>query len=78
MAAPVINTTQSVLGYLQWQAFAFQPWASNSPTRAWRRSLSRVEFMIVRSICGDPTWAVCSPRNPQEHYIAPRLHRHRP
>jgi hypothetical protein len=32
MAAPVINTTQSVLGYLQWQAFAFQPWASNSPT----------------------------------------------
>ena len=32
MAAPVINTTQSVLGYLQWQTFAFQPWASNSPT----------------------------------------------
>ena len=32
MAAPVINTTQSVLGYLHWQTFAFQPWAANSPT----------------------------------------------
>ena len=32
MAKPEINTTQSVLGYLQWQTFAFQPWASNSPT----------------------------------------------
>ena len=32
MAAPVINTTQSVLGYRQWQTFAFQPYASNSPT----------------------------------------------
>ena len=32
MAAPVIGTTQSVLGYLQWQTFAFQPYATNSPT----------------------------------------------
>jgi hypothetical protein len=32
MAAPVIDTTQSVLGYLQWQTFAFQPYATNSPT----------------------------------------------
>ena len=32
MAAPIINTTQSVLGYRQWQTFAFQPWASNAPT----------------------------------------------
>ena len=32
MAAPVINTTQSVLGYRQWQHFVFQPHAANSPT----------------------------------------------
>ena len=32
MAIPVITTTQSVLGYLQWQTWAFQPWADNTPT----------------------------------------------
>ena len=32
MAVPVINTTQSVLGYLQHQRFEFQPFATNSPT----------------------------------------------
>lgn len=32
MAAPVINTTTSVLGFLQWEPWAYQPWASNDPT----------------------------------------------
>jgi hypothetical protein len=35
MAIPVINTTQSILSYRQWQANAFQASATNSPTR-WR------------------------------------------
>ncbi len=37
MAAPVIDTTQSVLFYRQRQTWAFQPFASNSPT-AWQSS----------------------------------------
>ncbi len=32
MSAPVINTTTSILEYLQWQSWEFQPYASNSPT----------------------------------------------
>ena len=32
MSAPAINTTQSVLGYRQWQTFVFQPYATNDPT----------------------------------------------
>ena len=32
MSVPVINPTQSVLGYLQHQRFEFQPFATNSPT----------------------------------------------
>lgn len=32
MAAPVINSRQSVLEYLQWQNFEFQPYATNNPT----------------------------------------------
>ncbi len=32
MSAPVINTTTSVLGYKQWQAWEYQPFATNSPT----------------------------------------------
>ncbi len=32
MAIPVILPTQSVLGYLQWQTFAYQPYATNTPT----------------------------------------------
>ena len=32
MAAPVINLTTSVLGYQQWQTWAYQPAATNSPT----------------------------------------------
>lgn len=32
-AKPVISKIQSVIGYLQWQAFEFQPTATNSPTR---------------------------------------------
>lgn len=32
MSAPVINTTTSVLGYKQWQAWEYQPYATNSPT----------------------------------------------
>lgn len=32
MAAPEIQTIQSVLGYLQWQEFEFQPYAINTPT----------------------------------------------
>ena len=30
---PVISPIQSVIGYLQWQAFEFQPTASNWPTK---------------------------------------------
>ena len=29
---PTVETTQSVLGYRQWQTFAFQPYATNDPT----------------------------------------------
>lgn len=32
MAAPVINTTTSVLGYKQWEAWEYQPYATNTPT----------------------------------------------
>jgi hypothetical protein len=32
MPAPVIDTTQSVLGFLAGEEFAFQPFATNSPT----------------------------------------------
>jgi hypothetical protein len=32
MAAPVINVTQSVLGYRQWEEWEFQPYATNDPT----------------------------------------------
>lgn len=31
MSIPVINTTQSVLGYKQWQPFNYQPYATNNP-----------------------------------------------
>lgn len=34
MAAPVINTTTSILGYQQWEQWEYQPYATNSPT-AW-------------------------------------------
>lgn len=37
MPAPTIFPIQSVLGFLQWQAFQFQPSATNSPT-AWHSS----------------------------------------
>ena len=37
MAAPVIISEQSVLEYLQWQNFEFQPYATNSPT-SWNSS----------------------------------------
>jgi hypothetical protein len=37
MAKPVINTTQSVLGFLQWQTWAFQPTATGQPT-GWQAS----------------------------------------
>lgn len=32
-AAPVISNLQSVIGYLQWQAFQFQPTATQFPTK---------------------------------------------
>ncbi|MEI6493830.1 MAG: Ig domain-containing protein [Verrucomicrobiota bacterium] len=32
MSAPTINTTTSVLGYKQWEAWEYQPYASNTPT----------------------------------------------
>ena len=32
MSAPVINTTTSVLGYKQWEAWEYQPYASGTPT----------------------------------------------
>jgi hypothetical protein len=32
MPRPVINLAQSVLGYLQWQSWAFQAAATNNPT----------------------------------------------
>ena len=32
MSVPVINTTTSVLGYKQWEAWTYQPYATNSPT----------------------------------------------
>src|SRR5436190_7906203 len=32
MARPIISPVQSVLGYLQWQAFEFLPSAINTPT----------------------------------------------
>ncbi len=32
MAAPVINTTTSILGYKQWEAWEYQPYATNTPT----------------------------------------------
>ncbi len=32
MAAPVINMTQSVLGFRQWEEWEFQPYATNDPT----------------------------------------------
>jgi hypothetical protein len=32
MAAPVINTTTSILGYRQWEYFEYQPYATNTPT----------------------------------------------
>lgn len=32
MAIPVISSTQSVLGYKQWEYFEFQPYATNTPT----------------------------------------------
>ena len=32
MSAPVISTTTSVLGYRQWQAWEYQPYATNTPT----------------------------------------------
>lgn len=32
MSAPVINTTTSVLGYKQWEAWEYQPYATNTPT----------------------------------------------
>lgn len=32
MSAPVINTTTSVLGYKQWEAWEYQPYATNVPT----------------------------------------------
>ena len=32
MSAPVINTTTSILGYKQWEAWVYQPYATNSPT----------------------------------------------
>ena len=31
MSAPVISTTTSVLGYKQWQAWEYQPYATNNP-----------------------------------------------
>src|SRR5207302_11350065 len=37
MAAPVINTTTSVLGYKQYEEWEYQPWASNTPT-SWSSS----------------------------------------
>lgn len=37
MAKPTINVTQSVLGFLQWQPFSYQPTALNNPT-AWQCS----------------------------------------
>jgi len=37
MAIPVINTTTSVLGYLQWESWAYQPYATNTPT-SWTSS----------------------------------------
>lgn len=38
MAAPVINTTQSVLGFRQWEPWVFLPHASNTPT-SWMISM---------------------------------------
>jgi len=32
MAIPVINTTTSILAYKQWENWAYQPFATNSPT----------------------------------------------
>ena len=32
MSVPVIDTTTSVLGYKQWEAWNYQPYATNSPT----------------------------------------------
>jgi hypothetical protein len=32
MAIPVINTTTSILAYKQWEVWAYQPYATNSPT----------------------------------------------
>lgn len=37
MAKPIINITQSVLGFLQWQPFSYQPTALNTPT-SWQCS----------------------------------------
>lgn len=32
MAIPIINTTTSILAYKQWENWAYQPYATNSPT----------------------------------------------
>jgi len=37
MAIPIINLTTSILGYNQWQTWAFQPFAQNAPT-SWAAS----------------------------------------
>lgn len=37
MGKPVISTTQSILGFLQWEEFEFQPYAAGTPT-SWTSS----------------------------------------
>lgn len=59
MAAPVINTTQSVLGYLQNEAFAFQPLATNTPT-SWTSS-ALPSGLAIDGGTGEITGAVTAP-----------------
>jgi hypothetical protein len=59
MAAPVINSTQSVLGYLQWEAWTFQPFAMNSP-KTWTSS-PLPPGLSLNSSTGALSGAVSSP-----------------
>ncbi len=64
MAIPIINPTQSVLGYKQWEYFEFQPFATNNPTR-WRANNPlpdglTLDAPISHSFTGDDSTDVIS------------------
>ena len=59
MAAPIINNTQSVLGYLQHEYFEFQPYAFNSPD--WWTSSPLPPGLTLNTTTGKISGAVTKP-----------------